>query len=73
MSELLRQFIAQNSRDGKREDWEHEEERQDDDVDMEGEEAEDGDAVPAPSQYAACLPVGLLRTICGMLVLTAKQ
>ena len=40
--------MMQNNRDGKREDWEHEEERQDDDVDMEGEEANDGDASPAP-------------------------
>ena len=39
--------MMQNDRDGKREDWEHEEERQDDDVDMEGEEGEDGDASPA--------------------------
>ena len=45
--------VMQNDRDGKREDWEHEEERQDDDVDMEGEEAEDGDASPAAPRWAA--------------------
>lgn len=43
----------QNNRDGKGEDWEHEEERQDDDVDMEGEEAEDGTASPTPPRYPA--------------------
>ncbi len=38
----------QNTRDGKMEDWEHEEERQDDDVDMEGEDAEDGEPSSSP-------------------------
>ena len=43
--------MVQNNRDGKREDWEHEEERQDDDVDMEGEDTEAGDASPSPQRY----------------------
>lgn len=34
-------------KDGKGEDWEHEEERADDDVDM-GEDGEDDDASPTP-------------------------
>ena len=42
---------VQNNRDGKREDWEHEEERQDDDVDMEGEDAEDGEPSPSPPRW----------------------
>ena len=46
-----RDVVVQNNQDGKREDWEHEEERQDDDVDMEGEDAEAGDASPSPPRY----------------------
>lgn len=42
---------VQNNRDGRREDWEHEEERQDDDVDMEGEDAEDGEPSPSPPRW----------------------
>ncbi len=37
----------QVDKDGKGEDWEHEEERADDDVDM-GEEGEDAEASPTP-------------------------
>jgi hypothetical protein len=48
--------LVQENKQGKGEDWEHEDERADDDVDM-GEEGEDADASPGPPKCAPHTPL----------------